>query len=587
MSSDKTSGKYGFALFMGLYAAFLFAVVLLLPRGVFWSGDEGVKYVQIQELSSQGQGLGLPYPGEKLIEDDRFFPLATLAFHRNGEWESVFPVPYALMNVPFYEMFGYIGVFLLPVLSVLATVFMVWLLSRSVMGSASTWIAVIATALASPLVFYAFVVWEHALAAFLTMAGVYFLWWGMARSRAIGLAVAGLLMALSVWVRTELYMIIPASAIGLLLLDSPVKRMRRLVGYGVGVAIGLVPLWLLNFAAYGNPLGLHVMANIVSEATQDILPSEQSVPYLDLRWRILREDLFPVFSKRWIGLTALSILAPLAARFAPRRRKGVWLVLAYGLCTVAGVAVLADYLRYGWRLTTLVEATPLIILVPWLLIGPTWGRSADEDHRGDRGQGLRLVASVAGLYIVLLFVFSLSNGAQQWGGRLFLPAVPLLMVLVGYSHQRLLAISQSVSVQYFRPLVSGSFVLLLLLSIGVQAYGIRTIWRDKTDYRQIAKSLRDTEIIVSNVWWVPSILAPEYDQHLFFRAKSQPDLCAFAGELAETPVEGFSYLSVPAESPYLSLEDCGSAKAFAIETTTKLPAWTEVLEVRYGRQPAQ
>jgi 4-amino-4-deoxy-L-arabinose transferase-like glycosyltransferase len=587
MSSIKTSGKYGFALFMGLYAAFLVAVVLLLPRGVFWSGDEGVKYVQIQELSSQGQGIGLPYPGKRLIEDDRFFPLATLAFHRNGEWESVFPIPYALVNVPFYELFGYVGVFLLPVLSVLAAVFMVWLLCRSTLGSSSTWIAVLATALASPLVFYAFVVWEHALAAFLAVAGVYFLWWGTSRSKPIGLAVAGLLMALSVWVRTELYMIIPASGIALLLVDSPVKWMRRLVGYGIGVAIGLAPLWLLNIAAYGNPLGLHVLANLVSDATRDILTDEQSVPYLDLRWLILRDDLFPVFSKRWIGLTALSIVAPLTVRFSPRRRRDVWFVLSFGLCTVAGAAVLADYLRHGWRLTTLVEATPLIVLVPWLLIGRSWNRPAEDDRREHPDQGLRLVALVAGLYIVLVLVFSLSYGGQEWGGRLFLPAVPLLMILVGYSHQRLQEVGQTVRIPALRPLVSGSFGLLLLLGIGVQAYGIRTIWRDKTDYRRIAESLRDTEVIVSNVWWVPSILAPEYSQHLFFRARSQSDLCAFAGELAETPVESFSYLSAPAESPYLSLQDCGTTTVFTVEATTKLPAWTEFLEVHYARDAAR
>jgi hypothetical protein len=35
------------------------------------------------------------------------------------------------------------------------------------------------------------------------------------------------------------------------------------------------------------------------------------------------------------------------------------------------------------------------------------------------------------------------------------------------------------------------------------------------------------------------------------------------------------------------LQDCGTTTVFTVEATTKLPAWTEFLEVHYARDAAR
>jgi Gpi18-like mannosyltransferase len=100
--------------------------------------------------------------------------------------------------------------------------------------------------LASPLFFYAFVLWEHALSIGLVVSTTYL----AVKKRALG---AGALAAFALWFRPETILLVPALVLAVLVAFGISAGTRFILRFSIGYLICITPWWLYNFLSFGNP----------------------------------------------------------------------------------------------------------------------------------------------------------------------------------------------------------------------------------------------------------------------------------------------------------------------------------------------
>src|SRR5205085_7469559 len=81
---------------------------------VFFSTDEGNKFIQVQNLARSGD-FAIAYPGRDIDPGFRFFPYAGNHFISiGGKFYSYHPFYFPYLMVPFYRGFGVAGLYLAP-----------------------------------------------------------------------------------------------------------------------------------------------------------------------------------------------------------------------------------------------------------------------------------------------------------------------------------------------------------------------------------------------------------------------------------------------------------------------------------------
>ncbi|HXV98233.1 MAG TPA: hypothetical protein VEC93_07410, partial [Anaerolineae bacterium] len=87
--------------------------VSFYPPNIFWSLDEGGKYIHLQSIIESGNpGAPLLYPGRYLDQKLNFVPLFFWA-RQDDQVYSWWPVGFQLITLPFYLLFGWFGLYLL------------------------------------------------------------------------------------------------------------------------------------------------------------------------------------------------------------------------------------------------------------------------------------------------------------------------------------------------------------------------------------------------------------------------------------------------------------------------------------------
>ena len=251
------------ALLCAVIATVAIALLATQPREAFWGPDSGNRFMQLRGVLRTGT----------LALDDA--PRAGHHFVRVGEHVQSFYSPaFPLASLPFYALLGSWGLYVLPIAGTLAIALLLSLLvDRDYLPVAA--MAIFAT----PLLWYTVVFWEHTLAAALSL-GAYVL---VIRNRPLA---AGCVAAAGVIFREEGYVVLAALGMALL-----VTRRPGLLRLTAGALLGLVPLWLANFAMYGHPLGLH--AKVYAGMAGPQLSNWQVYLFELTRWpRVLRDTLY-------------------------------------------------------------------------------------------------------------------------------------------------------------------------------------------------------------------------------------------------------------------------------------------------------
>ena len=140
------------------------AALFVLPAEGFWINDNGCKFIQAQALERNGfRDFSIPWPGRELDAELRYNPLpAPFGYVLKGKLYGTFSAPFVLLSAGAHSLFGRHGLFMLPLVGGLLTLVGVWRLAGLLPGApGGRLVAVLITALGTPLLFYSVTFWEH------------------------------------------------------------------------------------------------------------------------------------------------------------------------------------------------------------------------------------------------------------------------------------------------------------------------------------------------------------------------------------------------------------------------------------------
>ena len=242
-----------------LSLCYLVFLVSSTQPGIFFSGDGGMKFIVVKQLQT-GHGfkyLYLPQPDwVHKIWQSGYFPFGSPFVYPspNGNLFS-FPPYFQLVSAGFYHMFGYSGLYILPVGSAVV----LWLVMIGLLRGAGVTEGVIAVLLfllvfCSPLTLYGAAYWEHMPAVLLLCGGSAFIL-RSGRGPFVA-AVLGLLAGLAVWFRPEAIVLNFCYGIAAAFLFWR-RREKSCLFFLGGLIVPVLGFLAVNQYEFGSLLGVH------------------------------------------------------------------------------------------------------------------------------------------------------------------------------------------------------------------------------------------------------------------------------------------------------------------------------------------
>lgn len=506
-----------------LVGILLASLLLYLPPDGMWAGDQGAKYIQVESLIRQRFGeMTLLYPGADLDPAGTFSPLPALYTVPAPDGAvSIYSYPYAFLCAGFVKLVGLRGLLLPSVASTLLSLFCFVRMGRR-MGlrtvSALPWVLAAAT----PLLFYALSFWEHALAA-MVAAGALTLGVEALRRQAPSLAfAAGLVAGLSFLVRPEGLFVGVAASVALA--AAPRRRATLVTAALAGWAVGLLPAIGLNLTLYGQPLGGGAALNF-GRLSLPLLAGK----LLEDRGQIAASMAFDrnLYWKFFAGLVLLAIVVRFTA--------GRWRTAA--VLALALAALRLWFLEGGLFLKTgLVAACPLVLLA----VAPRHGSSPAREILG-------FLQGFCGVYFLAVVLTAPNDGGAQWGPRYLLPMVAPAVVVAWHQAEHLFLSARGAQ----RWAVGAALGLLLLLSGALQVHSVRVLEHSLSRSQRIHAAVRGAgaDVVLTDFWWVPQILAPLYFERRIFLLHQPEKLDAFIAQLAAHDYRSFVFVVTRSKAP--------------------------------------
>ncbi|GAB4197508.1 MAG: hypothetical protein OHK0022_15920 [Roseiflexaceae bacterium] len=525
-----------------LLAAAYLLLGMLLPGPAFFNVDANVKWLQAHALVESGwRSDGIADPSLAVDPSGALSPFRTsfggaFFYQEGGSWHGKYSPLFAWLNSAGLALFGRHGLLLTTVLPALGVLLLLARLARR-MGLRYPAIPLLLLALGTPLLFYAVVLWEHALGLVAALAAVD----AALDTRSTPLRrafAAGLLTGFAALLRTEYICLAPAlglvmaiyhnqavrlEAWGLRLGDrtknqeprtknqtpetqnpklktqnsprgetqNPKLKTQNSVSAALTVALALVPLVLFNLVQSGTLLGEHLAPELAQRG------ETQGLATLAARQLgVMQTLLLPQrFAAGWLVLVPLALLVAAA----------VWRWRGRGAATEAGAALLlavtAVALLWGLRErfnspNDLISSGGVAMLaLLWLL-----RRGATP---ADRMACALLV--LAALFSALVLATLPNPGGDQWGPRYLLLVYPLLLLPAALGIERLLAAPAG-------PVRRVLLALALLVALGSTAIGAQSFayarrWHQIHATTVAAVVARPGGVLVTDSWGFPHTAA--------------------------------------------------------------------------------
>jgi hypothetical protein len=503
---------------LGLFVIYMLWIAWR-PADVFWSLDEGGKFIYLQNVLRTGNPrTPIEYLGRWVDPDLQFVPL----YFWNRRGDLIFPwwpVGFPLMSLPFYKLLGWTGLYILPALGGALTSVLTGLIVRELAPlsrSFPLW-AVLITGLTTPVAFYSTVFWEHTLATALSTALVLCTLLAIRTGNWKWLVIGGVLGAASAFLRTEAGVIV----------------------FGVLTAIVLCRRsWSLSFATAFSVIYFLLLA-------------------LN---RILSGEFFSGQSSTLIHMPSFSGLSRAGWFFVPSVLFNTSLVLAYpvptwmliggSVCLIAvvtgvwikrvqwisaypiiGIALLSAFVLfqpYGYRsVHGFILIAPHVVFAAWLYPFP---KTPSQSH-----QMLGWILFFSGVLCGLAYITRgwLAAGGLQWGPRYLLPFYPLCIAGGMFFLKKILN---------FRSLSSyvlvGVYVLSVLLGLGYQIRGAYALWYTTHLFQEAWRQTESLEAdaLVTPCTWMPMVIPSLYWNRPIFAVRSGEELRQWARLAAQAGV---------------------------------------------------
>ncbi len=492
------------------------------PLNTFFSSDHGVKLFQTQSLIVTKFGSqALVYPGAAIDPEQRYIPFRGQYLIRGSEHYGMFPQIFAAVSTLPFFLFGYAGLYLVPLVSALGILLVFALLGALLLKPATNIAGLIGLGIASPIVFYALNFWEHTPATFFALGAVYCMLRTQIRYQQWLPVCAGLLLAVALAFRNEVVLLAPAMLISLFLFER-LRAIRAAAAFSFGLFLGLMPLLLFNHMTYGNFQGPHVA---VAGAG------------MRLGWIAWIDMLIVPLQPITIVLMCIALLAidMLSEWLTAAGSRLFWLA-----CALIGLVIL--------QCTAPLEELELMALLtsfPWVLL---IFLPIPKQHLTQQATIAAYLRNSAFIFIMLCLLLRLPDGGAQHGPRLLLPIMPLLMLAGLWRAEQFFA--QPIALRQKATML---IVLTLIAQAGLsaQASGLRNyryvVSRNHAILSTTAQS--GYKIIITDTNYTPLLIAPlMYDGHDIFMIENGKQLDDLLDRLRAQHIDQFYYLGVmPAE----------------------------------------
>jgi hypothetical protein len=508
-----------------------FSLCLLPPDGT-WSGDTGIRVLQVETLLRQGN-FAVSYLGQGVDPTNRWNPLSPTYFVWQGErYYPKFSLAYAVLVAGVVTLGG-LRAAALPALLALALAAAALGGMLRLAGSRAGWGAALAVILASPLVFYANELWEHELAVALALVGLLLLVataWSSSWMLSLG---AGMAFGVGLWFRPELYAALPAVLFAALVTRLPRRSLALAL---IATLLATLPLFGWQQALYGRAEGAQV-------ALDSPLVLRGAAP-VAIAQRLLRQwsDTIPSLVipqgplLPWLLAAGLTV----GGAFTRRHSWGYGLLLA-GLALTAVLALANLALRLA--------PIDVVASCPLVLGGLTVSWRALEERR----QLLFRVLALSALgYVVLALLTAPAPGGAQHGPRYLLLSYPLLIGCAVLAGERWLACPPS----WRRTATLATLGVLAAVSVAVQVAGLRNLLVIREQYATVARvsAALPPGPLVTDLWWYPQVVPAEVPRRPLFLIRDGSDLVMLADRLAEQGETSFT-LVTSGEQPRWPLPD--------------------------------
>jgi len=241
----------------------ILTIVLFMQtrEGVFFLSDGGLRYLMTEQYAQGKLSIYLleehPAWVERAWESglDPFEP--PTVYMQDGKHIVAFTMWFPLITAPFYKLFGFRGLYIIPTLSLWFLWIRLLILGKRLkVNNLILWLGLVAFSLGSPMIVYGALFWEHSLSVLLVFLSIEFVL--CARDNPYSLPAAmvlGALSGLSTWFRYEAFLvIIPVMYYLYVRSWHKVEPPEAVFIFSSAAAIGL--LFLINWKLYGSPLSM-------------------------------------------------------------------------------------------------------------------------------------------------------------------------------------------------------------------------------------------------------------------------------------------------------------------------------------------
>ncbi|MBO4302954.1 MAG: glycosyltransferase family 39 protein, partial [Lentisphaeria bacterium] len=345
-------------------------------------------------------------------------------------------------------------------------------------------LAMIFCAFCTPIWFYSGTFLETTLAAFFATLSLWlFLKWKETPGEIPKMVLCGALTGLAILFREEGFVF----AFGLVLAAGILCfSWKRLLAYGVGAALLVLPLLIWNYADSGSIFGMHHKVYTHLTGAGDGFLSMQ-----------LKNMSFYLFLLCLPFLGELNMVIPwillggIVLRLIPKLRKGVevFYFLFAGVCCGASLWCNLRTEHGGVFLyQSLLDHLPLFAL--FLLCLPVLLKKETQKE-------IRFLAVIALAGIVLPpLLLQYDQPGMFWGGRHFLNVIPILCILCVFLLKKASNVSRIVK-------IGGWALAVLSFAANLAGYGVLKTKREFSAryVREIAKP--EYKVILTDMFWMP------------------------------------------------------------------------------------
>ncbi len=248
-------------LFLGIcYVTFLLS---FNDKQVPFSEDSGIKALMVKQYQDGNFQSTLVLNAPKWVNDlwdQGLYPFRKPFVYDLPDGKTVvFPPLFQILSTPFYMLFGFKGLYIIPALSI----FLLWILFIKLCETLKlhervTQLTLVAVIFSSSLTLYAAIFWEHTLTSLLCLYGLFYLIHASTRNENPGKLrslLFGITTGLSLWLRPEALIILIALLIWSLyyIINTNLKSIRFFV---CGISISIAGFLTINYFIFDNLLGL-------------------------------------------------------------------------------------------------------------------------------------------------------------------------------------------------------------------------------------------------------------------------------------------------------------------------------------------